>query len=111
MSVGLHHRLRKRRIAARKIEASEPFDARKVLLDQLAYVIGFVTALFNVPQLWRIWANGSSEGVSLFSWLGFLAASCFWLYYARVHREPALAVTYSITLVMQVGIVVGLLIF
>jgi len=78
-----------------------------VLFNQVAYVVGIVSSLFNIPQVISIWVDKSAEGVSVLSWVGFALASLFWLAYAIRRKESALIITFSLSLFFQMVIVVG----
>jgi uncharacterized protein with PQ loop repeat len=82
-----------------------------VFFNQLAYVVGVASSLFNIPQLITIWIDKDASGVSVLSWLGFSLASLFWLFYAIHHKEKALVITFSLTLVFQILIVIGAVMF
>ncbi|MEO8065567.1 MAG: PQ-loop domain-containing transporter [Candidatus Doudnabacteria bacterium] len=104
-----------RNILKTKGEGKPPLPApgwiKKLFLDDMAYVIGVLSAVFNIPQLVEIWVNKNATGVSSLSWTGFSLVSVFWLYYSIVHKEKALILTFSLTLILQAAIALGSFIY
>jgi uncharacterized protein with PQ loop repeat len=82
-----------------------------IFLNQMAYVVGIMSSLFNIPQVISIWSHQNATGVSALSWSGFALASLFWLFYAIHHKEKALIVTFGLSLFFQVVIVVGAVLY
>ncbi len=78
-------------------------------LDKVAYAIGVATSVFNLPQIYKIWIGRNAEGVSLVAWIGFAAASLFWLSYSYIHKEKALTTTFVLTLIFQLVIIAGVI--
>lgn len=82
-----------------------------LLFNQVAYVVGIGSTLFNIPQIITIWANKDAQGVSLLSWVGFSIASLFWLFYSIHHKEKALIITFGLNFLFQFAIIVGVIIY
>jgi uncharacterized protein with PQ loop repeat len=80
-------------------------------LERLAYVAAILTPIFAVPQLLEIWISRDVSGVSLATWIAFLALSTFWAIYSVVHRAKPLMVMYIPQVTLQVFIVYGIIIF
>ena len=53
--------------------------ARNGWLDKLLPVLSFITMALTVPQVWKIWFEGNTSGVSLVSWGAYFVAACLWL--------------------------------
>ncbi|MCR4328363.1 MAG: PQ-loop domain-containing transporter [Patescibacteria group bacterium] len=109
MFSGLTNLHKKRRDSTASTRSKLPL-VWKLIIDELAIVVGVVVALFNIPQLITIWANHDISGVSLTSWTGFFFGSIFWLYYAILHKEKVLVLTFSINLLAHAFIVLGILV-
>jgi uncharacterized protein with PQ loop repeat len=80
-------------------------------LERLAYVAGILTPIFAVPQLLEIWISRDVSGVSLPTWIAFLALSTFWAFYSVAHRVKPMMVMYIPQAALQVFIVYGIIIF
>lgn len=84
---------------------------KKDAFDYLVYFFMVATPLFEAAQAWQIFSSKSAEGVSLATWGFFFAASFVWLTYAFKHNLLPLKVTYSLYIVMEAAIVVGILLY
>lgn len=79
-------------------------------INKYIYVIGGFGVVVIVPQVWRIWMSQDIKGVSLITWVGFLVASFFWLFYGLVHKEKPLIFTNAAVCVLDLMIIVGILV-
>ena len=86
-------------------------NAPKIIetIDDLSYLMGIVTVLVNLPQLYAVWTSPNIGGVSIISWFGFFLGSLFWLFYGLLHREKPIIIMNGALLLVQGLIVVGLL--
>lgn len=82
-----------------------------ILFNRAAYLVGIVGSFFNIPQMITIWVNKNAEGVSTASWVGFSITTLFWLSYAIYHKEKVLISTFGLTLVFQIIIVIGSILY
>ena len=48
-------------------------------LEKLLPVLSLFTMALTVPQVWTVWVDGNTSGVSLLSWGAYLVAACLWL--------------------------------
>ncbi|HEX8932190.1 MAG TPA: SemiSWEET family transporter [Patescibacteria group bacterium] len=102
-SFGHHH-------ASRKLHKHKKLNSLWLtLVDKSIYIIAIVAVLANVPQLMNIWVGKNLAGVSLLSWVGFLIGSLFWLWYGVLHKERPIVITNFLLILVQSGIVLGLL--
>lgn len=88
-----------------------PSRPEAALVDRLAGTVGILVPFFTVPQIIDIWKGQSAEGVSLWSWVGFLAFSFFWLAYAVYHRDRPLILLHVLWILLQIPVVVGILLY
>jgi len=86
-------------------------DRFKRIIDELAYVIGIITPLMSIPQIWSIWVDHSVVGVSLLSWSAFTVASCFWVVYSFLHHELPIIISQVLWVLFQIAIVAGILMY
>jgi uncharacterized protein with PQ loop repeat len=96
-----HHLARKHKKPAKQ---PEPFD----------YVVRFfvvATPLFELPQAWQIYSTQSARDVSLPTWIFFCLSDVVWILYAAKLKNVPLQVTYSLYLIIEVSIVVGILLY
>jgi uncharacterized protein with PQ loop repeat len=48
-------------------------------LDKVLPVLSLITMAFTAPQVWNIWVEGNTSGVSILSWGAYFIAACVWL--------------------------------
>jgi uncharacterized protein with PQ loop repeat len=107
-TLGLHHLHVRKRLTA----GLEPYpspDRWKNLLDKLVYVVGIGGPVMTIPQLVQIWWRHEARGVSVVSWASYLATAFVWLLYGLVHKEKPIVLTYSLWIVLDTLIVIGVL--
>ena len=86
MNVGFHHFFHK----YKKITSNGFITHDKVIqtfIDRGVYIFGSFGVLVIIPQITEIWINKKVDGVSVFTWIGFLISSIFWLAYGLIHEE------------------------
>ncbi len=106
--MAIHHvHLRKR--VHQKLEPYPNPEPWKNLLDKLVFGVALFSALMTIPQILQIWGHSDSSGVSVLSWGAYTLASCFWVGYGLVHREPVIITVYSLFAVLNFLVVLGAL--
>jgi uncharacterized protein with PQ loop repeat len=78
------------------------------LLDVAVYFFVFTTPLFELPQAYLIYSRQDASGVSLLTWGYFAVSSIAWLAYGLRKRLKPIVFTYSLYLVIELSIVVGI---
>jgi uncharacterized protein with PQ loop repeat len=82
-------------------EKKEPID----------YIIRFfmiATPLAELPQAYTIYSEQSADHVSPFTWVFFTLSSVVWLCYAAKLKSLPLLVAYSLYMVIEITIVIGI---
>lgn len=101
-------------VAFRKAQRKSPTEkARHWLIrfiEKNVYLIGFSAIIANIPQLWNVWVASDTSGVSLLSWLGFLIGAILWFFYGWLHKDKLIMFVNGSIIVIQTGIVLGLLV-
>jgi uncharacterized protein with PQ loop repeat len=77
--------------------------------DIIVTIASFLYPLSSIYQVIQIF-QGSTAGVSLYSWVSFAAFSSIFLIYGLKHRITPMIITNSIWLLMDSLVVVGYLI-
>lgn len=49
------------------------------VLDKVLPALSVVTMALTVPQVWSVWVQNNTSGVSLLSWGAYFVAACLWL--------------------------------
>ena len=88
----------------------KPF-AIKSKFDYLLYFFVFTTPLFEVPQAIQIYANKSSANVSLLTWSYFQLYNLVWLIYGIKHKIKPLIIAYTLYMIVEGSIVIGIIIY
>lgn len=76
--------------------------------DRTIIVAAFVSPLFGIPQVINVLA-GNIDGVSLFSWIGFMFFALLFLIYGYVHRLMPVIISNSLWLFIDGLVVVGVI--
>src|SRR5579859_4230987 len=96
-----------------------PHDARAVCdkaageptpLERFLRWLAAITMLMTVPQVLAIWRGDGASGVSLVSWLAYLASSIAWLVYGLQKRDATIWVVCIGWSALDAAIVVGILV-
>lgn len=107
----VHHHLHMRK---RKADGLEPYparDSRLRFLDRLVLAVGILGPLTALPQAVKTFTLQDATGVSLAAWALPGLFNIPWIIYGLVHREWPIVVTYTLWLVMNILISVGVLLY
>jgi len=77
-------------------------------LDKTAVAAAFIYPLSGLPQVVGV-MKGNVEGVSISSWIGFIAFSAFFMVYALVHKIKPMIITNALWLIVDGLVLVGVL--
>lgn len=80
-------------------------------IDHLMMVLAVIHPLTGVPQVVHIYTTQQVEGISLATWLGFMAIGLVYLYYAILHSLKPLILTQILWFIVDIAIIVGILLF
>ena len=80
------------------------------LLDKILPVLSIFTMAMTVPQVWSVWVNGDTAGVSLLSWSAYLVAACLWLVDGLRKKDKTIWVACIGWIAMDAAVVVGVLV-
>lgn len=84
---------------------------KKALVDYITYFFVFTTPLFELPQALTIYLNQSATDVSLTTWGYFLLSNAAWLIYGAYHKLKPILIIYSLYMLVEVAIVIGILMY
>ncbi len=71
--------------------------------------MAFGVMLMTIPQVVSVWRNGAG-GVSLASWIAYLASSVAWLVYGIRQRDPTIWLVCIGWIVVDGAVVAGILV-
>lgn len=80
-------------------------------IDYAIYFFVFATPLFELPQAIKIFSHQSAADVSVLTWGFFWLSTVFWLIYAVKHKLKPFIITYSLYLVVETIIMIGIFMY
>ncbi len=69
------------------------------------------TPLFELPQAWAIYSTHDAQNVSLTTWGFFTVSNLAWVAYAIRNKLRPLIFVYSLYMVIETAIVVGIVLY
>ena len=79
------------------------------LLDKVLPALSVFTMAMTLPQVWSVWVERDTAGVSLLSWSAYLLAACLWLVDGLRKKDKTIWVACIGWIVMDAAVVVGVL--
>ncbi|OGH02516.1 MAG: hypothetical protein A2798_02615 [Candidatus Levybacteria bacterium RIFCSPHIGHO2_01_FULL_37_17] len=79
--------------------------------DHLMYAVALIAPLLTVPQFLDVWIRKDASGLSLFTWSAYTVMSFLWLLYWKEHHKTWILLGHIIILLLNAGIVLGILIY
>jgi len=79
------------------------------VLDKILPVLSVFTMVMTVPQVWSVWVQGRTEGVSLLSWGAYLLSACLWFFYGLQKRDKTIYVACVGWVLLDGAVVAGVL--
>jgi MtN3 and saliva related transmembrane protein len=80
-------------------------------MDKIVYVAAIITPLMTIPQFYKIWFEAETLGVSLLTWIAYLAVAVIFAAYGYLHKEKPIIIMYVSLAIIEALIVVGLLLY
>lgn len=84
---------------------------QKDWFDYILYFFMVATPLFELPQAWKIYTTQSAADVSLATWSFFVLSNFVWIAYAVRNKLLPLIIAYSLYMLIEVSIVIGILLY
>lgn len=79
------------------------------LIDKIILPIAMISPLMTVPQLFEVWVNGTTQGVSVVTWSAYAVGTGFWTIYGLAHKEKPIFFANFFLFILDVAIVIGVL--
>ncbi|MBT5022229.1 hypothetical protein HOK51_01350 [Candidatus Woesearchaeota archaeon] len=105
-----HHIHRRKRLHVNHEKYPHP-NKLKNFMDKAVYATGIIGPIMTFPQLVKIWIHQNASGISVISWITYLLTAVVWLIYGIIHKEKPIILTYSIWIILDMFIVIGILIY
>lgn len=87
-----------------------PRDQRKTALDRVLPALSLFTMAMTVPQVWAVWVQKQTAGVSLLSWGAYLLSAVLWFLYGLQRRDPRIYIACVGWVLLDAAVVVGVLV-
>ena len=78
-------------------------------LERILPVLSVFTMVMTVPQVWSVWVQGRTAGVSLLSWGAYLLSACLWFFYGLGKRDKTIYVACIGWALLDGAVVAGVL--
>jgi uncharacterized protein with PQ loop repeat len=72
------------------------------------YFVGIIAPIMTLPQLWEIWVNHQTAGVSMATWIAYAIVSGIWATYGVIHRDKPIIFTQTLLFILGLLVVVGI---
>lgn len=110
MSIENHHRIHENIQDKDKFATIHSKKSVKII-DRWVMVIGVLSPLTSIPQIYQIIATRDSQGVSVATWVLYIFLGIFWLVYGMAHEEKPIIVNNLLWIILEVIIVFLALIY
>jgi uncharacterized protein with PQ loop repeat len=109
-SLGTHHLHIRKRIH-KKFEKFPHPNKFKSFIDKGVYFVAVFAILMTLPQIFKIWVEKNTAGVSIITWISYFLIATFWLMYGIIHKDKPIIFTNVSWMILDVIIVLGLALF
>jgi uncharacterized protein with PQ loop repeat len=107
---GIHH-IHKRKRVHQKLGMYPHPNKWVKFLDRLLLFVAVMGPLLTLPQILKIYVGQNATGVSVLSWGFYALFNIPWIIYGVVHKDKPIMIGYSLWLVTNIVVVVGVLIY
>jgi len=94
----------RKHLHAKHKQSQDPFD-------YVVYIFGFVTPLFELPQLWEIYSQHRATNVSLATWAFFCVDNLIWIAYGIRKKTWPIVVTSILYEALELTITIGIVLY
>lgn len=105
-----HHHIHKRKRET-MLEAYPHKNKWIRYLDKFLLFVAIIGPLMTLPQILKIYVEQNSAGVSVLSWGLYAFFNIPWIIYGVVHKDKPIVLGYSLWLITNIVVVVGVLIY
>ena len=110
MRYDIHH-IHKRKRVHQKLE-KYPSQIKWIrVLDRLLLIFACLGPISAIPQIIKIFSLRTAVSLSLISYSLWAIGDIPWIIYGYVHKERPIVIAYSLWMVMNIIIIIGILIY
>lgn len=103
MSVELHEHIHSHVLDQKKHDLVHSKKFTK-LIDKMVMVVGIISPLTALPQIYQIVETGSAEGVSSWTWGLWIIIAIFWLLYGIAHKAKPIIINNALWIFFEIVI-------
>lgn len=78
-------------------------------LEKVIPILSVFTMVMTVPQVWSVWVEANTSGVSLLSWGAYLVSAVLWFFYGLRKRDRTIWVACIGWVLLDAAVVAGVL--
>jgi uncharacterized protein with PQ loop repeat len=90
--------------------ATPPAHPPGDLIEKALPLLSVLTMAMTVPQVWTVWFDRRTAGVSLWSWSAYLASALLWFWYGLRQRDPKIYLPCIGWLLLDAAVIAGVLV-
>jgi uncharacterized protein with PQ loop repeat len=79
-------------------------------IDKVLPALSVFTMVMTVPQVWSVWVEGNTSGVSLLSWGAYLVSACLWFIHGLQRRDRTIWVACIGWVLLDAAVVIGIVV-
>lgn len=91
----------------RKIVSRPPSSGT---FEKILGAFSIIAMIATVPQVINVWSAPGVSGVSLISWVAYLAGACLWFIHGLQKRDPSIYVACIGWIALDGAVVAGILV-
>ena len=80
-------------------------------LKYLIYFVSICGPLLTLPQIYYIWIHKNSDGVVVFSWIGYLLIAMVWIIYGVTYKNKSVILSSTLWFIVEVVVIVEALVY
>ena len=103
--------LRKKQKISERYKSKRRLNKWEKFVYRAVYFVGVFGLIMTTPQILKIWVEKNAAGVSVISWSAYLFVAIFWIIYGIVDRDRPIIFIYSMWVVLDIFIVVGIIMY
>jgi len=85
-------------------------DAQPRMMNHLLAVMSFMTMVMTIPQVWVVWVDRQTAGVSLLSWSAYCVSAVFWFVHGLQQRDKNIYLACVGWIALDLAVIVGVLV-
>ena len=84
---------------------------KKTLIGHLVLIVAIIAPIMTLPQIYNIWVNHLTEGVSVATWSLYVGSAFIWLMYGVQLKDKPLIISSTLWVIFESAVVIGVLLY